>query len=373
LDAYQPGSLFSLIDEQGMPIGEIEQTSRKGLTGYGKLTSGKVPVAGTLLREKLRNLPANTPLKIAVDPKVGPNQAALAKALGEISNVQVVPIGQLSEGGFIVSSLSEQSRQDGKTQGVTLSEPDGSIGLFTSSQGPIAASFGRLDEPAGDVVSRLKPQLKLLLARQFLNLILNAEATQLKVDVSLQSEKGDNLHVLSQAGSRSVGGQAVPKPFKAGDKAAKVDITNREDHPIYLALLSIGDTGAINVLYPANWDSPESASILEKGKSLTTSIDLYGAGFVEVLVITSASQLRDTLQGLQTIARGRGIKGGERIGFDSSGSSRATGEEEDAVVQSTRNLVGDLTRNAGAKASSTTRGLDPKKSGVFSVVVQVAE
>jgi hypothetical protein len=115
-------------------------------------------------------------------------------------------------------------------------------------------------------------------------------------------------------------------------------------------------------------------------------LDLYGVGFVEVMVITSAVALRDTLQGLQTIARGRSTTRGRSPGgpigdvnmdFDITGSKRAAGESEDAVVQSTRNLVGDLTRNAGAKLSSSggaaARGLDPRQSGIFSVMLQVVE
>ena len=102
-------------------------------------------------------------------------------------------------------------------------------------------------------------------------------------------------------------------------------------------------------------------------------MEVYGpAGFFEVLVITSASPLRDTLQGLQTIARGRGLAANQFVSFD--GKTRSVNDSEDSVVQTTRSLVRDMTR-AGAKpasgGSSAPRGLDPKQSGVFSAILQV--
>jgi hypothetical protein len=291
--------------------------------------------------------------------------------------VQVVPIEKLSSGGFIVGVLSEEARQAGKTRGITLSQPPGSIGLFAAQADPIAESFGRLDEKPDAIVSRLKPQLKLLLARQFLDLVLNGETAQLKVDVTVQSPQGGNLYTLSRTGNRTLGGQAAPQPFKAGENVAKIDVTNREGSPIYMAALAVADSGMLMVLHPANWDSPESASIIEKGQTKTVPLDLLGSGFVEVMVITSASQLRDTLQGLQTIARGRSrglssVGGQGPLSFDIQGT-RATGESEDAVVESTRNLVNDLTRGVVVKRSGASRGLNPKQSGVFSVVLQVVE
>jgi Caspase domain len=380
LAAFQPRSSFSLIDGQGKPIGEIELTSRSGLIGYGQLKSGKVPVAGALLREKLRHLPTDVPLKIAVDPQVGPGQEAIVAALQKISNVQVLPIDKLSGGGFVVGSLSQAARTAGQTRGVTMSEPDGSIGLFSSVAAPIADSFGALNETPERIVARLKPQLKLLMARQFLDLVLDANASQLKVDVQVQGQNKDNLHTLSQAGKRLIGSQAAPKPFKS-KSIATVGITNREDHPIYMAVLAIGDSGSISIIHPISWDSPGASSIVEKGQAKTVDLDLVGTGWLEVMVITSALELRETLQGLQTIARGRSARGlfgwpigNDRLSFDIKGSTRAIGESDDDVVKSTQNLVRDLTRNTSAVPSAAAaRGLDPKKSGVFSVMLQLVE
>jgi hypothetical protein len=74
LKGFTPGSLFTVIDDKGKPIGEIEQTSRSGLVGYGKLKSGDMPKPGTLLREKLRNLPSDITLKIGLAENLGEPQ-----------------------------------------------------------------------------------------------------------------------------------------------------------------------------------------------------------------------------------------------------------------------------------------------------------
>ncbi|KAM3100095.1 caspase family protein [Phormidesmis sp. 146-12] len=375
LEAFQPGSLFSMVDDNGSVIGEIEQTGRLGLEGYGKLNAGKTPQPGTLLREKLRNLPTDLSLKVGLDENLGADRAAIAQELQKIARIQVVPINQRGSVNFILGRMTDTARLAGQARGVNIAQPNNSVGLFTSGNAPIANSFGRLDEPPQRIVARLRPQLKMLLARQLLSLTLNGEASQLKVDVDLKSHQGGNVQVLSRGGSRSLGAQGSLKPQPARS-IVDINIVNREKNPVYLAVLSIGDDGTMTVLHPANWDSPESASVVKPQQTTTVPMEVYGpAGFFEVLVITSASQLRDTLRGLQTIARGRKLGRGSYITFD--GKTRSVNDSEDSVVQTTRSLVSDITR-AGARpasgdSNSIARGLDPKLSGVFSAILQVVD
>lgn len=375
LNAFQAGSLFSIINDKGSVIGEIEQTSRAGLTGYGKLKSGNAPQAGALLREKLRNLPTDLSLKVGLAESLKADREAIVQALQTIAQVKVVPVNQRGEVDFILGRLTDSARQAGKIRGVTITQPNGSVGLFTSSNTPIANSFGRLDESPQGIVARLRPQLKMLLARQLLNLTLNGEASQLKVDVDLKSRQGANVQVLSRGGGRSLGAPSATKPHKA-NSIVDINVVNREVNPVYLAVLAIGDDGVMTVLHPANWDSPESAAVVKPQTTTTVPMEIYGpAGFFEVLVITSASPLRDTLQGLQAIARGRGLAANQFISFD--GKTRSATDSDDSVVQATRSLVSDITTRAGAKLASgggsAARGLDPKQSGVFSAILQVID
>jgi hypothetical protein len=379
LDAFQPGSLFSMIDDKGNVIGEIEQTSRAGLEGYGKLKSGQVPQVGTLLREKLRNLPTDLALKVGLDDSLGSDREAIAQELQKIAQIKVVPVNQKEPVDFIIGRLTDDIRQAGKPGGVSITQPNGSVGLLRSGNAPIAGSFGRLDEPPQQIVARLRPQLKSLLARQLLSLTLNGEVSQLKVDIELKAQQGGNVQVLSRGGSRSLGAESAPKPYKASSEGKKtivdINVVNREPNPVYLAVLAIGDNAKIEVLHPANWDSPESAAVIKPQATTKVPMEVYGpAGFFEVLVITSASPLRDTLRGLKAIADSRGLRSGDRIDFD--GKTRSANDSEDSVVQTTRSLVGDITRASGGLASGdtgTSRSLDPKQSGIFSAILQVVD
>lgn len=373
LDGFQSGSVFSLLDDQGQAIGEIEQTNRAGLVGYGKLKSGKMPPVGTLLREKLRNLPTDLSLKVGLDESLGAARNTIAQELKKLPRIQVVPVNQRGAVDFIIGRITDAARQAGTFRGVNIAQPNGSVGLFTSVNAPIANSFGGLDELPQRIVDRLRPQLKMLLARQLLSLTLNGEASQLKVAVDLKSRQGGNVQVLSRGGTRSVGAQTAPQPH-AANSVVDINVINQEAKPIYLAVLSIGDDAVMTVLHPASWDSPESAAIVKPKTTTTVPMAVYGpAGFFEVLVITSASPLRDTLRGLQTIAQGRRLASGTPITFD--GKTRSADDSEDSVVQTTRALVSDITTRAGARRADggMNRGLDPKQAGVFSAILQVVD
>ncbi|GAB4178138.1 MAG: hypothetical protein Fur006_10350 [Coleofasciculaceae cyanobacterium] len=374
LDAFQPGSLFSVIDDKGNAIGEIQQTSRAGLVGYGQLTTGQPPQPGTLLREKLRILPEDLFLKVGLDPNLGSERDAIATALKQIPHIQAVPVNQKDSVDFIIGRMTDAARASGSKRGVQIAQPNGSVGLLTASYDPISNSFGRLDEPASSIVARLRPQLKMLLARQLLSHTLNGEAAQLKVNIELKSRQGGQVQVLSTGGARAIAPQSAPQPHKA-DSVVDINVTNQEQNPIYLAVLSIGDDGVLTVLHPATWDSPESAAIIKPATPMSVPMQVYGpAGFFEVLVITSASPLRETLQGLQAIARGRRLSRGEPITFD--GKTRSANDSEDSILDATNALVRDITTTragGGIVTVGTTRGLDPKQSGVFSAILQVVD
>lgn len=59
LAAFESGAIFSVVDDNGREIGQIEQTRRVGLEGYGRLaqgTRGQI-ATGQLLRERVRGCP----------------------------------------------------------------------------------------------------------------------------------------------------------------------------------------------------------------------------------------------------------------------------------------------------------------------------
>lgn len=377
LEAFQPGSLFSLINDKGEVLGELEQTNRAGLEGYGIVKSGKPPQVGTLLREKLRNLPTDLSLKVGLDQSLLAQQADIEQALQDIikeGRVQVVSVNQQGVVDVIIGSMTDLARQDGQNRQIVIPQPNGSVGLFTANNTPIPNSFGRLDESSQQIVARLRPKLKMLLAKKFLNLTLNGAASQLKVDISLKSRQSSYVQVLSGSGSENLGGQTTSRPYPA-NSLVDVEVTNQEETSIYLAVLAVNSDASITILHPANWDSPEAASLVKPKTTTLVSMEVYGpAGFFEVMVITSISPLRDTLRGIQTIARERGLTRGTLLSFD--GKTRSANDSENSVIQVSLNLIHDITR-AGATVTQVggqiTQGLDPQRSGVFSTILQVID
>lgn len=376
LKAFQPGSRFSPIDDQGEVLGELEQTNRSGLEGYGFLKSGQLPSVGTLLREKLRNLPGDLSLNVGLARNLRVKQVDLERVLQAVDGAgrfQVVSVNQQGVVDVIIGSMTDLARQDGRNRKIVISQPNGSVGLFTANNTPIANSFGSLDESPQQIVARLRPKLKMLLAKKFLNLTLNGAASQLKVDIALRSRQSDRVQVLSSA-SENLGRQTTPDPYPA-NSIVDIEVTNQEEISIYLAALAIGDDASITVLHPANWDSPEAASLVKPKTTTPIPMEVYGpAGFFEVLVITSVSPLRDTLRSIRTIARERGLTRGMLLDFN--GQNRSVNDSEDSAIRVSRNLIRDMTR-AGAPPTPVGRqasqGLDPKTSGVFSAILQVID
>ncbi|WP_204150666.1 hypothetical protein [Leptolyngbya sp. CCY15150] len=95
----------------------------------------------------------------------------------------------------------------------------------------------------------------------------------LNLDVVVQPVQGNQVVGSTRSrGSRSLDTviQRVDSSIEALRSGSEISITvtNREDRQIHVGVLAIGGTGAITVLHPTDWDAPESASLLEPGRSL---------------------------------------------------------------------------------------------------------
>jgi hypothetical protein len=378
LKGFAAGSLFTIIDDQGKAIGELEQTARSGLVGYGKLKSGKAPKPGTLLREKLRNLPSDITLTIGLHESLGDDRDAIAKALNAISQVTAIPVNQKSAVNFIVGRLTDEARTAGKTRSITISQPNDSIGLFTAGYDPIDSSlFGRLDEPVSQVADRLRPRLKQFLAREYLTRMVNGNASELKVEVLFKSQ--GNTQTLSNGGTRSLE-SSRPQPYKLSPNPKNptrldINLTNQEDNVIYTSAIQIANDGVMTILHPSDWNSPDAAAAIKPRTTQIIALEIIPpAGYSEILVITSASPLRDSLKGLQTIARGRGMTGRSATGYLSFDSaSRSSDEPEDSLVGITRSLVSDLTRAVGLAGQSKLRGLNANQCAIYSQIIHTID
>lgn len=382
LKSFEQGAKFELIDGKGKSLGEVEQTSRFGLTGYGSLTAGSPQSVGegTLMREKVRGVPANLSLKVGLDPSLGKDLAAARQALEQMDRIEPVVVDQSQPVDVMLGRLTQEAQNQAQTRNVSITAPQGTVGLLTQNATPVPRSFlGGPDEPVEVTIGRLRPRLKMLLAGQILNELLNGETHNLKVDVGISVREG-GAGPQGGINNRSSGEQSFvrqtidfSKPYKAG---TIIDVTvknNEPDENVYMGIIVVSDDGSLDLLHPVDWQAPEAAALVAKGQDKSVPLQLVGpAGFMELLVLTSTQPLRNTFQAMQGIARSRGLTRGAYLSFN-EGTSRSAGESDDTVVDFVNNIVGDVGTRAGAAPLNARTPVNTNSLAALSVMLKVGE
>lgn len=322
IENAKAGLLFNVLDNSGKVVGEIEYLDRYELYGIGKLINGKIDEIqpGQLLRERIVGIPANPVLKIGLDRSLGTDADVAQTELGGKSRVEVVPANAPMD--YLLGRLTaEVAQQLGEDRDLPLAD---SIGLFSSDLVPIDGTFGRSGEPVISAINRLTPRFRSLLAHQILEPLKTGSSSPLQVSAEILTK--DNsiapFAIASRGAIESTNSERSLNstfPQYPTGTTLQIQVENQEPfQSLYLSVLTIGANGDIDILYPANWNEPEAASLIETGDSLTVprpedSIELTiqgSSGFPEILILTSAEPLRNALQGLQTIARDRRVDRG---------------------------------------------------------------
>ncbi|MGL5080683.1 MAG: caspase family protein [Microcoleaceae cyanobacterium] len=384
--ALDKGNVFSVLDESGKIVGEIEQTSRVpgSLSGIGKQIAGDASAiqVDRLLREKIVGFPANPKLQIALDESLGAERAAAEAGLKSQKWVEVVPKNQLSTSGYFLGRFTEAYKQEqtGRGLDIKLLPPTSSVGLFQSDLTPNKSSFGDLQETVARATARLQPTFKRLLANQILGRLLDVgRGSPLQVRAKV-SGGGKSLQVASRGVASS---KAVVDPLRVAARTElKITVENLEDQELYLGVLVIGATGNITILFPADWDAPEEASRIDKKGNgndgqLTVPrpdegrFEVQGtSGAPELLLLVSKEPLRLALKAMQNIARGRGLSRGPIGGLgDDEPTELITGLLGDLteLTRSSRQADGDIVSvPPGSKAS-----MDTSTMAVLSAVIEV--
>jgi len=359
LEAADTGSVFTLIDASGKSLGEIEQTSRRGLVGYGKLKQGQSADVrpGMLMREQVRGVPADLKLRIGLDVSLGQDQSSALTALGSIDRVEAVPKIQGTTVDYLLGRMTTAYLQQAQQQKMTDLPPVGSVGLFTAGLLPITASFDRANEAIPDAVNRLRPRFKSLLANKILQLAVGGDRSAgLQVTTTIE-QKGTQRSVTANT-----------YQFPSGSEF-QIRLRNNEERNLYMAALVIGSSGTLTVLFPY-WDAPEDAALVAPGQELLTpqagddyQFILRGAGFIEVLTLASTKPLRDMLQALRPIGEARGIA-----------SRSAVSLRDDEPLSIVGSMLGDLNRSsreAGVDVVSTRQLVKADQLAAISTFIQV--
>ncbi|NER49990.1 MAG: DUF4384 domain-containing protein [Symploca sp. SIO1A3] len=390
LESFQEGALFNLIDNQGNVLGEVVQTSRDGLKGYGKLRGNPSAIkSGTFMREQVRGVPSNLKLRLGLDQSLGNEVNAARSALQSIQRVEAQSVNQQGVADYLLGRMNQAYSQQAQSYGITNPPPVGSVGLFTAGVEPIPDSFGTAGESVAAAIMRLRPRLKQLLAGRLLQQVVNGDSSNLKVKNAIKPVGGSGVAISTgsrgaqEATRKSLTTSATVQQLKPGTEV-KVEVTNQENRNIYISVLVIGSNGDLVVLYPVNWDDPEDATLIAPGQTVAvprdgdTKFTVQGpSGFLELMILASTKPLRDALKGLQTIARSRSDSSTSR-------SPILLGENEDETVEVMGALLGDLDRitqetrgtivsTSTRATTSRTRGVDTTQLAVMSNVIEVVD
>ena len=391
LDAFESGAIFTAIDAQGTVLGQVEQTRREGLMGYGVLQGQPRTdrLTSVLLREQVRGVPQDLTLRLGLDPSLGSDDAAVRASLNQIRRVEPVAVNGEESPNFLIGRMTEEGLALAAAESAQNVGELGSIGLFTPGLVPLRDSFGPVGEPVEVAINRLVPQFQVLLAGRILRSVLNSDTSNLNMTVTVQPIEGE---AVDQGGSRGSNGtemvtqrlDAAVDPLRSGSEIT-ITVTNQEDRSIYVGILGIGSTGRITVLHPTDWGAPEDAALLEPGESLTAPehrrtrnpgrnycddpseefhLCLRGAGYVEMLTIASTEPLRDVLRAIQDIADETRATRGQPMSL-----------READTLNFVESLLGDLDRNTRGdfEVRGGVQAVDVTKTAAISTMIQIVD
>jgi hypothetical protein len=370
LNAFGNAAQFAIVDAKGKEQGLVMLTAKEGLLGKGELISGSLR-PGSFLQEKVRGIPNDLPLEIVVDASLKGEETAIQQALQSMKRIKAVAPGQ--GGQFLLVRLTEAYHQAVAKYVGTGAPAVGSIGLLTpSGDRIITGSFGTAKEPVSNAVNRLRPLFTSLLASRLLQMLSNTNTSQVAVDVEIkdaQNSRGAPIAALGTSrkrsaakGSKTRSASASSPPtqqIKIGSKV-QVKVTNQEANPLYIAILGIGSSGEMAVLFPSDWNAPSDASLVKPKENVSVprpgkdqfEIQIDGPpGIVQVMVLASTASLRNALKGLQQIAAQRGMRSG-LLTLEENDSTKAVEGLLGGLDENTRAFVKQVPTNQKAIATN---------------------
>ncbi|MGJ3251934.1 MAG: caspase family protein [Elainellaceae cyanobacterium] len=384
-------AIFLALDEAGQELGQVQIVSRDGLSAEAQLIEGSrsIPRSGVFLQEEITGVPEDLRLKVGLDPALGDEMAIADQALSAISRLDVKPpdVGDVD---YLFGRMTS-AYQSQQSQLVNEIPPEGSLGLFLPGQDVLKGSFGEPGESVSDAVNRLRSKFSVLLASRLLKVLVNPGSSRLNVVASMRPVGTDGImataETLTVRGQRSIqeddsATPVVPPtdlPIDASrlplGTVVELEVKNNEDEELYVSIIVIDAEGNLVLLFPTNWDAPIAASLVDAGETLRVpdpSRDNFRlrlvepTGIVEVLVIASKFELRDTLRALGDIALTRGV---------SRGSALAGGEEFLDVADSLLRDLDSGTRGTRSVAQEyigpNTRGISSNSLAAFSIAFEL--
>ncbi|MGB7444805.1 MAG: DUF4384 domain-containing protein, partial [Coleofasciculaceae cyanobacterium] len=384
--AFNKSAVFLLLDEQGQNLGVVKLESRdleNGLIGRGKIIErrrGNSLQPGLLLQEQARAIPEDLTLRIGLDESLGSERATVKPR--NIPRLEPTPLGA-GEVHYILGRMTEERYQELQRRGEAEIPEIGSVGLYGQGLDLIPGSFGPSPEKVTSALDRLKAKFRSLLAARLVKLTLNADSSRMNVLARMRvvDEEGKPLDLVAQ--EFTVRGtlekiedfnqppEVIPRGTVTFDNGipqlplgtrVQFEVENQEQGNLYVTVLVISPEGDMFVIFPNNWTASTEAAVIEAGQRRKipdpTRGDVFKItvgkplGMAEVLVIASATPIREALKTLQKIAERRGQRSGPvALAEDSTEAIDALLGDLDRGARSDRSL--EFSYDANARAVNT--------------------
>lgn len=364
LDYYSPNSVLELhnskpvslpasqpdkSDHSAQPVPEsvqLQLRSKDGLTAKARILNGNSgetmpPQVGELVRERIRVLPRNLGLTIALDTHLERIERVDAtSAFASIPSVSSVVVAGEQAADYLFGR--------GKKQATATSAPKfkGGYGLFSIARNPIPNSLGEEAEAVKSAVNRLTAKCKTLLAMKWLRLTANEGSSRVGMRASLEMIAPETKTIIQRETWRTSSEFPTDKPQKNKGKTlpsvgsatlpqlpigsrVQYRLENYSDRPLYFILLGLESNGSAIAFYQqqptpdemeAEQNPPLISGAIQPGETLilpkpSTSFNWIipgPVGVAEIQLICSPSPFKNAIAALASAMRPKGE--GERVG-----------------------------------------------------------
>jgi Caspase domain len=311
--------------------GLLQVRSREGLVVKARAANPAELQVGQLVQERVRLLPHNIGLTVAIDTtlerieRVDATSAfsAIPRVFSVIAGEQPADFlfGKTQPEPTLTASLAadlfpgEGSETAQTLKLKTQNSPQTGYGLFYPGRDAISSTLISTDEAVKTAINRLTPQLRTLLATKLLRLTENASSSRLGVRATLTTVAPQERIVLQQETGRwrnSAQGTTPPASRVAGllmdddgmtianGSRVQCRLLNYSDRPVYFMLLGLDMGGNAIAFYPgddpAETTIPPGDTILLPQTTASSDWIMQATGLAETHVIFSRSPLTQAYQ-----------------------------------------------------------------------------
>jgi hypothetical protein len=371
LTGFGEGSEFALLDKATKAVKGtvVLDRARTELIAEGRFipAGASSPTVGDVLQEVFRTIPQPVTLKVGIEPSLNlPIEQVDQLLRARATFLEVYPVQSGAHVHCTIGRLTSGVQQ--RLLEVPNLPATNSVGLFKATGEPIPGSFDRPEEALETAIDRLQPVFKSLLIGRMLRLLLNGRTSRLKIQLSLQVERGRGVPILATT-PRSRSDEAILLPELQGNgieeisigARLRIQVDNQESQRLYVSLVTINAYGEVDILFPYNWEDPVSQSeITAEGRLEFPRIKAVGPiGLSELLVIASTQPLTTALRAIN------------RLIPPQNRSQGAITEPDEVMTALFSDL--DTRRSEGSSSVTETSQIDTSQVAVVSLLYRVVE